>query len=179
VVVHSSTQDQRRQQPLARELQASSTTLEAAVREATRQEYFWHVDAEAAAAKLGALQSAYHWMEVLVEERPTYGPGRPSQTQPRVVTALRYGLQATLHERAEVMARRTDETGCFVLLTHVPTEAEMAHSAGEGLRASKEQHGVEQNFACLKDPVIVNSLFRKQPERIEAFGLVLLRALLL
>jgi transposase len=58
VVVHSSSQDQRRQKALARELQASSTTLAAAVREATQQEYFCHADAEAAAAKLRALQSA-------------------------------------------------------------------------------------------------------------------------
>src|SRR5262249_23535349 len=36
-----------------------------------------------------------------------------------------------------------------------------------------------QNFAFLKDPVIVNSLFLKKPERIEALGLVLLLALLL
>src|SRR5262249_45378275 len=43
----------------------------------------------------------------------------------------------------------------------------------------KEQHGVEQNFAFLKDPLIVNSLFLKKPERIEALGLVLLLALLL
>ena len=38
---------------------------------------------------------------------------------------------------------------------------------------------MEQNFAFLKDPVIVNSLFLKKPERIEALGLVLLLALLL
>jgi transposase len=179
VVVHSSSQDQRRQQALARELQASSTTLAAAVREATHQEYFCHADAEAAAAKLRALQSAYHGVEVRVEERPTYGPGRPSQNQPRRVKALRYGLQATVHERAEIIARKLQETGCFVLLTNVPTEGEMAHSAGQVLRAYKEQHGVEQNFAFLKDPVIVNSLFLKKPERIEALGLVLLLALLL
>jgi transposase len=179
VVVHSSTQDQRRQQSLARELQTSSTTLEAAVREATQQEYCCHADAEAAAAQLRALQSAYHWVEVLVEERPKYGPGRPSQTQPRVVKALRYGLLATLHERAEVIARRPQETGCFVLLTNVPTAGEMAHSAGEILRAYKEPHGVEQNCTFVKDPVMVNRLFLKKPERIEALGLVLWLALLL
>jgi hypothetical protein len=172
VVVHSSTQDQRRQQSLARELQASSTTLEAAVREATQQEYCCHADAEAAAAQLRALQSADHWVEVLVEERPTYGPGRPSQQQPRVVKALRYGVLATLHERAAVIARRTQETGCFVLLTNVPTAGEMAHSAGEIRRAYTEQHGVEQNFTCLTDPVMVTSLFLKQPERIEALEAV-------
>jgi transposase len=179
VVVHSSSQDQRRQKHLEREIQASYTILEATVREAARQEYFCHADAEAAAATLRALQSSYHWVQVGVEERPTYGPGRPSLKQPRVVKALRYGLQVTLHERAKVIARKMQETGCFVPLTNVPPEGEMAHSAGEVLRAYKEQHGVEQNFAFLKDPIIVNSLFLKKPERIEALGLVLLLALLL
>jgi transposase len=179
VVVHSSSQDQRRQQALARELQASAATLEAAVREAGQPEYFCQADAEAAATKLRALQSAYHQVEVVVEERPKYGPGRPSQKQPRVVKALRYGLRGTLQERSEIIARKTQEAGCFVLLTNVPTQGEMAHSAGEVLWAYKEQHGVEQNFAFLKDPVIVNSLFLKKPERIEALGLVLLLALLL
>lgn len=88
-------------------------------------------------------------------------------------------VRVALHERAEVIARKVQETGCFVLLTNVPTEGDMAHRAGEVLRAYKEQHGVEQNFAFLKDPVIVNSLFLKKPERIEALGLVLLLALLL
>ena len=179
VVVHSSSQDQRRQKHLARELQASYATLEATVREATQQEYFCHADAEAAAAKLRAQQSAYHEVEVRVEEHPTYGPGRPSQKQPRVIKALRYGLQVTLRERADVIARKTQETGCFVLLTNVSTAGEMAHRAGDVLRAYKEQHGIEQNFSFLKDPVIVNSLFLKKPERIEALGLVLLLALLL
>jgi transposase len=179
VVVHSSSQDQRRQQHLERELQASYATLEATVREAARQEYFCQADAEAAAATLRALQSPYHWVEVGVEERLKYGPGRPSRKQPRVVKALQYGLQVTLHERAEVIARKTQETGCFVLLTNVPTAGEMAHRAGDVLRAYKEQHGIEQNYGFLKDPLIVNSLFLKKPERIEALGLVLLLALLL
>lgn len=179
VVVHSSSQDQRRQKRLARELQTSAATLEATIREVSQQEYFCQADAEAAAAKLRALQSTYHRVDVMVEERPKYGPGRPSHTRPRVVKALRYGLQVTLHERTEVIARKMQELGCFVLLTNVPTEGEMAHRAGEVLRAYKEQHGVEQNFAFLKDPVIVNSLFLKKPERLEALGLVLLLALLL
>ena len=151
VVVHSSSQDQRRQQHLAREIQASYATLEATVRAAARQEYCCHADAEAAAAKLRALQSAYHGVEVAVQERPKYGPGRPSSTRPRVVKALRYGLQVTLHERAEVIARKTQETGCCVLLTNVPTAGEMAHRAGDVLRAYKEQHGIEQNVPrCLR-----------------------------
>jgi transposase len=179
VVVHSSSQAQRRQQHLEREIQASVATLEATAREAARQEYFCRADAEAAAAKLRALQSAYHRVEVAVKEHPKYGPGRPSAKQPRVIKALRYGLQVTLHERSEVIARKRQETSCFVLLTNVPTVGEMAHPARAVLQAYKEQHGIEQNYGFLKDPLIVNSLFLKKPERIEALGLVLLLALLL
>jgi len=179
VVVHSSSQDQRRQQQLARELQASCATLEATRREVAQQEYACLADAEAAAATLRTVQSAYHRLEVLVEERPKYGPGRPSSKRPRGVKALRYGLQVTVPERAESIARKTQETGCFVLLTNVPTAGELAHRAGDVLRAYKEQHGIEQNYGFLKDPLVVNSLFLKKPERIEALGLVLLLALLL
>jgi transposase len=179
VVVHSSSQDQRRQQHLARASLASWATLEATVREAARQEDFCHADAEAAAAKLRALQNAYHRGDVAVQERPTDGPGRPSSTRPRVVHALRYGLQVTLHERAEVIACKTPEAGCCVLLPHGPTAGERAHRAGDVLRAYKEQHGIEQNYGFLKAPLIVNSFFLQKPERMEALGLGLLLALLL
>jgi hypothetical protein len=70
VGVHSSSQDQRRQQHLERESQASAATLEALAREAARQEYYCEADAEAAAAKLRALPRAYHWVDVAVQERP-------------------------------------------------------------------------------------------------------------
>jgi transposase len=116
-------------------------------------------------------------VEVGGEARPTSGPGRPSLTQPRRGKALRYGLQVTLLKRSEVIARKTQETGCFVLLTNVPTAGEMAHRPGDVLRAYKEQHGIEPNYGFLKDPLIVKSLFLQKPERIEALGLVLLLAL--
>ena len=70
MVVHSSSQDQRRQKHLECELRASYATLAATVHEAARQEYFCQGDAEAAAAKLRALPSADHGGAVDVEERP-------------------------------------------------------------------------------------------------------------
>src|SRR5712692_5846066 len=81
--------------------------------------------------------------------------------------------------QTERMARMEEEAGCFVLLTNVPTAGALAHSASDILTVYKEQHGTEQNYGFLKDPVIVNSLFLKKPERIEALGLILLLALLL
>ena len=96
---------------------------------AEQQEYFCRADAEAAAAKLRAMPTAYHRMDVTVEERPLYSRGRPSATKPRVVTAMRYRLKTAVGIQTEHIARLEEEAGGFVLLTNVPTAGDMAHSA--------------------------------------------------
>jgi transposase len=179
VVAHSSAHAQRRQKRIDRAVQASYTALQSATRVAAKPDYFCRADAVAAAAALRAMQTDSHGVDVAVEERPQYGKGRPSTRKPREVKAMRYGLKPTLTERPANMAKKREEAGCFVLLTTVPTEGELAHSAGDVLKAYKEQHGIEQNYSFLKDPVIVNSLFLQKPERIEALGMVVLLALLI
>ena len=149
------------------------------MRTAEQQEYFCRADAEAAAAQLRAVHPAYHVVEVTVEERPVYGRGRPSPQKPRPIKAMRYRLKRPSDPTRSGSASVEEEAGCFVLLTNVPTVGDLAHSARDILTAYKDQHGTEQNYGFLKDPVIVNSLFLKKPERIEALGLILLLALLL
>ena len=114
-----------------------------------------------------------------MEERPVYGRGRPSLQKPRPITAMRYRLKTAISPQTERIARLEEEAGCFVLLTNVPRAGDLAHSARDLLTVYKDQHGTEQNYGFLKDPVIVNSLFLKKEERIEALGLVLLLALLI
>jgi transposase len=179
VVVHSSAQDKRRQQRLARDIQASQSTMHTTVRTAEQQEYFCRADAETAAAQLRAMHTAYHLIDVAIEERSLYGRGRPSSHQARPIKAIRYRLKITINPDTERISHTEAEAGCFVLLTNVPMTGALAHSARDILTVYKEQHGTEQNYGFLKDPVMVNSLFLKKPERIEALGLVLLLALLL
>src|SRR5499433_1843764 len=179
VVVHSSAQDKRRQQRLVRDIQASYSTIQSTAHTAEQHVYFCRADAEAAAVQFRAVHAAYHGMEVTVTERPVYGRGRPSAHKPRPIKAMRYHLKTHINTHTERIARLEEEAGCFVLLTNVPTAGDMAHSARDILTVYKDQHGTEQNYGFLKDPVIVNSLFLKKPERIEALGLVLLLSLLL
>jgi hypothetical protein len=77
-----------------------------------------------------------------------------------------------LTARADRSATKRQEAGCCVLLTHVPKAGALAPSAGDVLKASQEPQGVAQHVGFRKDPGIVNSLFRKQPERLEALGRV-------
>jgi transposase len=179
VVVHSSAQDKRRQQRLARDIQASYSTMQTTVRTAEQQEYFCRADAETAAAQLRAMHTAYHLIDVAIEARPLYGRGRPSSHQARPIKAIHYRLKITINPDTERISHTEAEAGGFVLRTNVPTAGDLAHSARDILTVDKEQHGTEQNYGFLKDPVIVNSLFLKKPERIEALGLVLLLALLI
>lgn len=179
MVVHCSAQDQRRQQRLTRESQASYRTIESTVRTTVQREDGCRADAEAAAAQLRAVHAAYHGGEVSVEERPVYGRGRPSAQKPRPIQAMRSRLQATIRPHTEWSGQLEEEAGCFVLLPNVSPVGDLAHSVRDILTADQNQHGTEQNYGCLNDPVIVNSLFLKKPESIEALGLILLPALLL
>ena len=71
VGVHSSAQDQRRQQRVARDVEASWRTLERLGGEVAPRDDCCQADAETAAAQLRALQRADHQVAVVVEERPT------------------------------------------------------------------------------------------------------------
>jgi transposase len=104
VVVHSSTQDKRRQQRLARDIQASYSTIQSTARTAEQQAYFCRADAEAAAVQLRAVHAAYHLVDVTVEERPVYGRGWPSSHKPRTVKAMRYRLKTTIRPQLRAAA---------------------------------------------------------------------------
>lgn len=179
VVAHSSAHDKRRKKKIERELKEDRKALEALIGDEAKRKYFCTADAEGAAKRLSASESEYHNLSVEILEKQKYGRGRPKKGEAREVKETHYTLTVNLKEKEDAVARKRQEAGCFVLLSNVPKDGEMAHSEAEILNAYKEQHGIEQNFAFLKDPLIVNSLFLKKPERIEALGLVLLLSLLI
>lgn len=178
IVVHSDANDKRRQKKLERLLTESREKAGEMLREAEKVEYFCREDAQAAAARLRCEGSPYHYCECAVKEKPTYVRGRPPKNGERRVAKTRYVLEGRLVEREDEVERVREAAGCFVLLTNVPTEGEMAHTPEEVLAAYKEQHGIERNFGFLKDPLIVNDIFLKRPDRIEVLGFILLLSLL-
>ncbi len=103
------------------------------------------------------------------------GRGRPPKNgQPKTVD--KFDLTIRVVPQEEKIAARRKKAGCFVLLTNVP--AAML-DAREILQAYKGQYAVEQNFAFLKDPLVVNDLFLKTPSRIDALGMILIIALMI
>ncbi len=179
VVVHSSSHDRRCQKRLARQLAASEAQQQGRGKSLSRARYACEADAHTAATQAQQPRSTYHYLEVEVIAAPCYGPGRPRSDGTRPVKHTEYHLQATVcADEAAIEAARL-QAGCFVLLSNVPTDGEVSASAEQVLRSYKEQHGIEKNFGFLKDDAIVNALFLKTPERLEALGLILLIALLI
>jgi transposase len=180
VVLHSSAHDRRRQKRLERELQAEHTSLQAEIKKACKIDYACRADAKAAAERLATTKASYYSITAQVEERPKYTRGRPKR-EGKEVAEMRYGISAVIAQDEAAVAALREEAGCFVLVSNVPKAEEKmeGYTSCALLKAYKEQHGIEQNFGFLKDPVIVNSLFLDKPERLEALGLILLTALLI
>jgi len=138
-------------------------------------------DAEVIAAELDKItHKSLHTMSVAIAEVPRYGRGRPKTGEIRKPKCIEYELDITIEEDLEKIERLRFEAGCFVLITNVPRQDTGQQWTGEELlRLYKEQDGIEKNFGFIKDPAIVNAIFLKKPDRVEALGLILLLSLLL
>ncbi len=179
VVVHSSAHDKRRTNRMDREIKASKKLVSKLISQEVKQEFYCRADAEAAASRLQESETELHGVSVTVEEKVNYARGRPPKNGIRKVASVRYILKAQAEEKTEEIEKKRDQAGCFVLLTNVPRQGDMSETGTELLYAYKEQYGIERNFSFLKDPLIVNGLFLKKPERIEVLGAILLMALLI
>jgi len=179
VVVHSSAHDKRRQKRIEREIQKSATTSRKLLADETIREYFCRADAEHAALRVRESVTQLHYIETSVCEKVRYARGRPKKDQSRNIAAKYYVVDAKVQPNLEHIEQKLKEAGCFVLLCNVPREGNTAQTGADLLRAYKEQYGIERNFSFLKDPLIVNDMFLKKPERIEVLGAILLMALLI
>ena len=177
VVVHSSSHDKRRQKRIDRELKTDMKDVESRLKAVSKKEFHCLADAEKAKAELAEKKNKYYSIDARVEEIPKYKRGRPKNGV-KELDRMMYSVGGTVAEKTSAIERFRKEAGFFVLLTNVCEEGEDGYKAKDILKAYKDQHGIERNFGFLKDPVIVNSIFLKKPERIEALGLVLLLSLL-
>ena len=130
-VVHSSAHDKRRIKRIEREIQASGKTLSKLIAQEAKHEFYCRADAEAAASRLCKSETELHSIAVSVEEKNHYARGRPPQNGNRKVVRVRYILKARIEEKTEQIKRKREEAGCFVLLTNVPRQGDMAETGAE------------------------------------------------
>ncbi len=179
LVIHSDAHDKRRQKRINRELNQSRDAHATELAASARTLFHCHADADAELKRLQTIRSLYHRVEGRNEERIFYERGRPRKDGARRVRGRRYAVDGTIEENPEATAQKRAEAGCFVLLGNRPSDGPDSQSAEQLLQSYKAQDGVENNYRFLKDPLIVNDLFLKKPERIEVLGMVLLLCILI
>ncbi len=179
VVYRSNTLDQRRMRALDHEIATERQHLTRQAREFAAQSFACQADAQQALNRWQTeIHAQWHPVSGAVVARPHHTrPGRPRQTP------LPTDTITTWHGEIQIEAipsdRRQQELerrSTFVLMTTVPRER---LSARDLLREYKDQSPVERHFHFLKDPLFVDALYVKKPERVEALGYVLLMACLL
>ena len=178
VVYHSDSHDKRRNKKIDRQLADSEKIL---VDELKKQEtvFYCEADAQKALAHCETLTSQLHRLSCRVEAFEQRKPGRPAKDKAPTMQT-KYRLICEINEDTHKLATLREAAGCFVLLTNVPLleDSEGGLDATGLLRSYKGQYGVENDFAFLKDPLVVNDLFLKTPHRVDALGMVLIIALM-
>lgn len=178
IVYRSSALDNRKAASLDREIAQAQDTLTRAAQALHRQTFQCEADAQAAAAAFQQ-RPEQRWFQSMPPtiaehtERVTQGRGRPRKEAPvRTVWTITAPIGAVDADRrhAEWERRCT-----FALITTLPQETWDARAV---LQEYKGQVVCERKFHFMKDPLFVNALFLKTPERLEALGYVVLMAAL-
>ena len=173
IVIQSSAHDKRRQKRIKRELSDDYKKLQEKIQKRSTISFACFSDAEAELKRLTQTQSDYYTITGSIEEKLVYQRGRPPKNAPPKIRERRFLITTIISEKKEAIEKKRKEAGCFVLLRNRPSSGADEQSAQQLLETYKGQSGIEHNFGFLKDPLIVNDLFLKKPERIEALGMIL------
>lgn len=179
-VVYSTHLAKQKKETLARQLQKEQSQLAKVSEELSGLEFACTKDAEKAWEKFKHTHRKSSFplsstIQSLTRPKRRDKRGRPKKDETQEMKTV-YTLKIEIAPvPLESIKEQERCMGYFVLATNHNNASELP--AAQVLREYKQQSSVELRFKFLKDPMFVDSLFLKTPERIEALGYVLLIAL--
>jgi transposase len=176
LVVHSDALDKRKTKKLDKAIKEDLTELAKIKTSQEKISYACLPDAQAAVERLP--KGTFHRFVAQVLQKVRYTKGRPKADGTQKIAGTTYCLSLEIERDEAAIARAAQKAGCFVLISNTLRDEPEAEDSRQLLLTYKDQGYVERNFGFLKDDAIVNSLFLKSPERIEALGLILVLSLL-
>ena len=182
VVCHSNHLDERKERSIDKEIDAEMKAItQEAEEHISKDGYYCEADARSAAEKFKSKTSSkYHKISYTIyreeQDKKRLTRGRPKKSETKDVETL-YKVNVQLERNQTLVKKKKDEAGMFVLISN-ETEVEKLSDL-DMLKEYKQQHSVESTFRILKDPYYVDEIFLKKPERVEAFGYVMIIAVLI
>ena len=172
VVVRSQARRDKDFKRLEVNIQKAQSQAQSALKALQSQAFDCPILAQSAAQQLNEQLRYHRLIEIETVDIPHYGqPGRPNKSkQPSYFT---YQVRAALVPDRAVIERQKRRAGCLILATPV-LEDKPELTADEILSNYKDQQYSEAGFRFCKDPMFfADSVFVKNPERIEALSLIM------
>jgi len=178
VVVHSSSLDKRKLKTLNSKIEKEKLELNKKAEDESKREFFCKEDARIEIEKfLKENKSKFHTItSEIIEVEKTIKRGR--RGRPKIgeipLKEKRYIVKFEPVQDIDACNLEMDRCGLFVLITTLKDIEK--YPDREILSQYKGQQAVENIFKFIKDPALVGAYCLKNPERIVAFGYILLMA---
>ena len=172
VVVRSEARQAKDLEQLETNIQKAQTKAQAALNARQGKTFECPVVAQSMAQQLNDQLRYHHLTAIEAINIPHYGKaGRPNKgTQP---THFTYRVSASIEPDRAAIEQAQRRAGCFILATPV-FEDKPDLCADDILSYYKDQEYSERGFRFCKDPMFfADSIFLKNPNRIEAVGFIM------
>ena len=156
---------------IAEQLEKQLESAKAAVRKLLGQEFACIADAEMAIKRLSDSWKYHQITKIEYREKSakktTVKPKISSQTKTTV-----YQVMGEIESRESVIEAEKVKAGRFILATNILSTTAVSNQ--QVLSEYKAQQSNERGFRFIKDPLFfTSSVFVKNPERVEAIGMIM------
>jgi transposase len=171
IVVESDIRKQAAIKKIAQQVEKQLESASDSLRKLFRQEFACIADAEIAIKRLSDTWKYHQIAEIECREKPakklTSKQKVENQTNPKV-----YQVTGQIETRLSVIEAEQIAAGRFILATNILDTQEV--SDRQILLEYKAQQSNERGFRFIKDPLFfTSSVFVKNPERVEAIGMIM------
>ncbi|WP_368986383.1 IS1634 family transposase [Caldifermentibacillus hisashii] len=182
LVVHSNNLDQRKEKTLNRAIEKEEIQLKKEIEKLSKVPFHCKEDAlEAIQAFKKKQKTSYFCYELNVQmsdqpvKRKKRGrPKKDEQTKREQVYQIQ--LESFKKDR-DFIEKKKKKLSTFVLITNKLDEETLSNQ--EVLKIYKGQSAAETRFRLIKDSQMIDAIYLKTPERVEALGIVYVMALLI
>ena len=171
LVIESEIRKQAALKKIAEQLEKQLESAKAAVRKLSGQEFACIADAEMAIKRLSDSWKYHQITKIEYREKSakktTVKPKISSQTKTTV-----YQVMGEIESRESVIEAEKVKAGRFILATNILSTTAVSNQ--QVLSEYKAQQSNERGFRFIKDPLFfTSSVFVKNPERVEAIGMIM------
>lgn len=171
LVIESESRKQAAIKKIAEQVEKQLESAKAALRQLSRQEFACIADAEAAIKRLSDSWKYHQIKEIEYRENPVKKPTGKPKISSQIKTTV-YQVTGQIEPRISAIEAEKVKAGRFILATNILDTTSVSNQ--QILAEYKAQQSNERGFRFIKDPLFfTSSVFVKNPERVEAIGMIM------